>query len=220
MKIEELQFDDTGLIPVIVQDAENGQVLMFAYADREALQKTLDTKQTHFWSRSRKELWRKGEGSGNVQEVTDVIIDCDGDCVLVLVNQEGVACHTGRRSCFYRNFEDGGDGAPGFGGAERAKSLDDVYRVIEDRKRNRRDNSYVSGLFSKGIDAILKKVGEEADETIIAAKNGDKEQIVYETTDLFFHSLITLAHFGLTPQDIYSELGRRFGKAKEDYGKQ
>ncbi len=217
MDLDEIKYNESGLVPVIVQDAENGQVLMFAYANKESLRKTMETGRTHFWSRSRQKQWKKGEESGNVQEVADIYLDCDNDTVLVLVRQTGVACHTGRRSCFFTSAEGGEKSSPSFGSENRDRTLDEVFGVIEDRKRNPREGSYVSGLFEKGIDQILKKIGEEAGETIIGAKNGGRDEIVYETADLWFHSLIALSYFGITPEDIYRELGRRFGKPSESY---
>ena len=217
MDLDEIRYDEKGLIPVIVQDARNGQVLMFAYANKESLNKTIETGKAHFWSRSREKLWMKGEESGNTQTVKDIFIDCDNDTLLIEVDQKGVACHTGQRTCFYTSADKGESSAPGFGSPSTGKTLEDVYSVIEDRKRNPKDGSYVSGLFEKGLDKILKKVGEEAGETIIASKNGDKKEIIYETADLWFHSLIALSYSGITPEDIYEELGRRFGKPKESY---
>jgi phosphoribosyl-ATP pyrophosphohydrolase/phosphoribosyl-AMP cyclohydrolase len=216
MDLEQIKFGENGLIPVIVQDKGNGQVLMLAYANKDALQKTIDTGNSHFWSRSREKLWMKGEESGNIQEIRDIYYDCDIDTILYLVEQTGVACHTGEESCFYRSFNTDKK-APVFGSSNSNKTLDDVYAVIEDRKKNPKEGSYVSGLFDKGLDKILKKIGEEAGETIIGAKNEDKKEIIYETADLWFHSLITLSYFGITPKDIYEELGRRFGKPKEAY---
>lgn len=217
MDLDEIKYNESGLVPVIVQDAENGQVLMFAYANKESLRKTMETGRTHFWSRSRQKQWKKGEESGNVQEVVDIYFDCDIDTVLVLVRQTGVACHTGRRSCFFTSADGGEKSSPSFGSESGDRTLDEVFGVIEDRKRNPREGSYVSGLFEKGLDQILKKIGEEAGETIIGAKNGVRDEIVYETADLWFHSLIALAYFGITPEDIYRELGRRFGKPGESY---
>jgi phosphoribosyl-ATP pyrophosphohydrolase/phosphoribosyl-AMP cyclohydrolase len=217
MNIRSIKFDEKGYVPVIVQDAENGQVLMFAYANQDALEKTIKTKKTHFWSRSRKKLWEKGEESGNVQEVKDVFLDCDKDTILVLVNQTGVACHTGKRSCFFETVDGRENIAPSFGPIRTDKSLEEVYQVIEDRKRNPREGSYVSGLFKKGLDAILKKVGEEASETIVAGKNKSKEEVIYEISDLWFHSTVMLVQFGIKLEDIYQELGKRFGKSKEEY---
>ncbi len=219
MNTNDIKFDDKGLIPVIVQDAENGQVLMLAYANKESIEKTIESKNAHFWSRSRDRLWKKGEESGNYQEIKDILLDCDKDTVLLLVNQKGVACHTGKRTCFFNSLDNEDRGAPSFGETRSAKTLDDIYEVIDDRRRNPREDSYVGKLFKKGIDEILKKVGEEAAETIIAAKSGEREELIYETTDLLFHTLICLAQFGITPEDIYNEFGRRFGKKKEEYRK-
>jgi phosphoribosyl-ATP pyrophosphohydrolase/phosphoribosyl-AMP cyclohydrolase len=217
MNTKDIKFDENGLVPVIVQDAETGQVLMFAYANKESLEKTISTKRTHFWSRSRNKLWAKGEESGNVQSVEGIFLDCDKDTVLVLVNQKGVACHTGKRSCFFEAIDGREESAPTFGTSRTGKTLEEVYGVIEDRKRNPREGSYVSGLFKGGLDRILKKVGEESVETIIAAKNENRKEVIYEMADLWFHSMVALAHFGINPEDIYKELGKRFGKPKEAY---
>ena len=216
MDLEQIKFNESGLVPVIVQDVSSGQVLMLAYANMQALQQTMDSGKSHFWSRSREKLWMKGEESGNVQEIREVYYDCDMDTILYIVKQTGVACHTGERTCFYRST-DGDKEAPTFENSGASKTLDEVYQVILDRKINPKEGSYVSGLFEKGLDKILKKVGEEAGETIIGAKNEDKKEIVYETADLWFHSMIALAYYGITPNDIYEELGRRFGKPKEAY---
>lgn len=216
MDLKLIKFNNDGLVPVIVQDSGSGQVLMLAYANSQALQKTLDSGKSHFWSRSREKLWMKGEESGNVQEIMEIFYDCDIDTVLYLVKQKGVACHTGAETCFYRSFY-GDTKAPKFSSSNTAKTLDEVYDVIRGRKINPKEGSYVSGLFEKGLDKILKKIGEEAGETIIGAKNENKQEIIYETADLWFHSMIALAYFDLTPEDIYKELGRRFGKPKEAY---
>jgi phosphoribosyl-ATP pyrophosphohydrolase/phosphoribosyl-AMP cyclohydrolase len=216
MDLDQIKYDDNGLVPVIVQDSSTGQVLMLAYANKEALQKTTDTGKSHFWSRSRDKLWMKGEESGNVQDIKEIYYDCDIDTILYLVEQTGVACHTGEPTCFYRSAN-GDNEAPAFGKSSDSKTLGEVYEVIMDRKLNPKDASYVSGLFEKGLDKILKKIGEEAGETVIGAKNQDKKEIIYETADLWFHSMIALAYFGITPDDIFEELGRRFGKPKEAY---
>jgi phosphoribosyl-ATP pyrophosphohydrolase/phosphoribosyl-AMP cyclohydrolase len=216
MDLEQIKFNENGLVPVIVQDVSSGQVLMLAYANKDAIQKTIDSGKSHFWSRSREKLWMKGEESGNVQDIKELYYDCDIDTILYLVQQTGAACHTGERTCFYRSL-DGDKEAPTFGSSDSSKTLDEVYEVILDRKLNPKDGSYVSGLFEKGLDKILKKIGEEAGETIIGAKNGDKKEIIYETADLWFHSMIVLSYFEITPNDIYDELGRRFGKPKEAY---
>jgi phosphoribosyl-ATP pyrophosphohydrolase/phosphoribosyl-AMP cyclohydrolase len=217
MNANEITYGEDGLVPVIVQDAGNGQVLMFAYANREAVEKMMETGKTHFWSRSRKKLWQKGEESGNVQEVKRVILDCDGDCLLVTVEQKGVACHTGERTCFFRGLGSGRNEAPAFGGESRGRTFDQVYEVITDRRRNPREDSYVSSLFRKGLDKVLEKIIEEAGEMVIASKNQKKEDIIYEATDLFFHVLVALSYFDVKPGDIYAELARRFGKKGSEY---
>ncbi len=217
MNIDEIVYDDKGLVPVIVQDAENGQVLMFAYANKEAIERTQENNRAHFWSRSRIRLWEKGEESGNTQEVKQIFLDCDRDAVLMLVNQKGVSCHTGQRTCFYTSLGEGNRSAPAFGAMKGGRTLDEVYQIVDDRKRNPKEGSYVSKLFKDGTDSILKKIGEEAGEAVIAAKNEDNNEITYEVADLWFHSLILLAKFGITPEDIYKELGRRFGRKKEEY---
>lgn len=217
MSTKGIKFNENGLVPVVVQDAESGQVLMVAYANKESLEKTLSTKRTHFWSRSRKKLWAKGEESGNIQSVKEIFLDCDKDTILLLVNQNGVACHTGKRTCFFETIDGRQENAPGFGTSRTGKALEEVYGVIEDRQQNPREGSYVSDLFKSGLDRILKKIGEEAGETIIAAKNENRKEIVYEMADLWFHSMVALAYFGISPEDIYKELGKRFGKPKEAY---
>ena len=222
VEVDDLKFDEHGLVPVVVQDAQCGQVLMFAFANKEAIRKTLETGKAHFWSRSRQRLWRKGEESGNEQTVRSVHVDCDNDCILLLVEQKGVACHTGQRSCFHRalgNVGDKAQEAPSWSGGRsgRGRTLDEVHQVVDDRLRNPRPDSYVGRLKEKGIDAVLKKMGEEAAETIVAIKNGDPREIVYETADLMFHTLVALALTGLSPADVYEELGRRFGRRKEEY---
>lgn len=220
MDLDDIKYDEKGLVPVIVQDARNGQVLMFAFANKESLKKTIETGKTHFWSRSRKKLWMKGEESGNTQTVKAMYIDCDKDTILVEVEQKGVACHTGRMTCFYRSSDNKENSAPSFGEEPQGKTLQDVYGIIDDRKRNPKEGSYVGGLFEKGLDKILKKVSEEAGEVVIASKNGSKEEIIYETADLWFHSLIALSYADINPDEIYEELGKRFGKPKEAYRKE
>jgi phosphoribosyl-AMP cyclohydrolase / phosphoribosyl-ATP pyrophosphohydrolase len=219
MKIDEIKYDENGLVPVVVQDAENGQVLMLAYANKEAIERTQAKNRTHFWSRSRNKIWEKGEESENTQEVKQIFLDCDRDAILVLVDQKGVSCHTGQRTCFFTNLGENNKSAPAFGTIKGGRTLDEVYQVVDDRKRNPKEGSYVSTLFKEGIDSILKKIGEEAGEAVIAAKNNNNNEITYEVADLWFHSLILLANFGITPEDIYEELGRRFGRKKEEYKK-
>jgi phosphoribosyl-ATP pyrophosphohydrolase/phosphoribosyl-AMP cyclohydrolase len=206
MNIEDLKFDDKGLIPAIVQDVLSGEVLMMAYMNRESLQKTIDTGYTNFWSRSRQELWKKGETSGNVQQVVEIIPDCDQDTLLVKVRQTGVACHTGNKTCFYETLE--GEKVVPSG----PEILEYLRQVIEDRKNNPDEESYTSYLFRKGKDKILKKIGEEAAESIIASKNDDRAEIIYEVSDLWFHSLVLLGYHDITQEDIYKELSKRIGK--------
>ncbi len=213
--VSQLKFDKDGLIPAIVQDYENGQVLMMAFMNRLSIEKTLETGLCHYWSRSRQKLWLKGETSGHTQKVKEAYYDCDCDCLLFKVEQKTAACHTGNRSCFYTKIE--ADGARDVGEKKFNASavysgsdiLDKLYGVIKDRQSSPAEGSYVSGLFAKGKDVILKKVGEEAAEVIVASKNRSKEELIYETADLWFHSLIALAEAGVEPSDVYKELKRR-----------
>ena len=203
--LKEIKFDEKGLIPAIVQDIKTKEVLMMAYMNEESLKKTLETNKTWFWSRSRQELWNKGATSGNIQKVVQVDYDCDGDSLLVLVEQKGVACHTGERSCFYNSiYKTTEEGAVG------SEVLEQLYKIIDDRKINPVEGSYTKYLFDKGIDKILKKIGEESAEVIIAAKNPDKEAIVYETSDLIYHLFVLLREKGIPLEDIYKELRSRF----------
>ena len=203
--LKEIKFDEKGLIPAIVQDIKTKEVLMMAYMNEESLKKTLETNKTWFWSRSRQELWNKGATSGNIQKVVQVDYDCDGDSLLVLVEQKGVACHTGERSCFYNSiYKTTEEGAVG------SEVLEQLYKIIDDRKVNPVEGSYTKYLFDKGIDKILKKIGEESAEVIIAAKNPDKEAIVYETSDLIYHLFVLLREKGIPLEDIYKELRSRF----------
>ena len=219
MNLDLLKFDEKELIPIIVQNAEDGQVLMFAYGTRETIKLSVDTKKAHYFSRSRNKIWMKGEQSGNTQKLIDIYYDCDRDVILYTVKQKGAACHTNEKTCLFTKLDGTKQLSPDFQNSIPLKTLDDIYKVIEDRKTNRKENSYVSGLFEKGIDKILKKIGEEAGEVIIGAKNKDKDEIIYEVADLWFHSLIAMSYFEIKPDDIYKELGKRFGKTKESYGR-
>ena len=222
---QDLRFDANGLIPAIAQDALSGQVLMHAYMNAEALARTLETGLAHYYSRSRGRLWRKGEESGHVQRVRALFYDCDEDTLLLKVDQTVAACHTGNRSCFYRELPLGG--AVGAGTAERWFDADaahpglgillDVYGVIQDRKAHASEGSYVGSLFSRGRDQVLKKIAEETAEVLLAAKDGDRRQVVYEMADLWFHTLVLLAEQEISPEEIAQELGRRFGKKKSEY---
>lgn len=201
--ISELKFDDKGLIPAIIQDYTNGQVLMLAYMNEQSLRKTMETGQTCFYSRSRDELWHKGETSGHFQNVKGISYDCDADALLIKVEQTGAACHTGHRSCFFNTVVEQPD-------AVKEDALAELYDVIVDRKNNPKEGSYTDYLFEKGIDKILKKVGEESAEVIIAAKNGAYDEVRWEVADLFYHVLVLLVQQGMTLDDIYAELkGRR-----------
>jgi phosphoribosyl-ATP pyrophosphohydrolase/phosphoribosyl-AMP cyclohydrolase len=202
--IKNLKFDENGLIPAIVQDSVSGKVLMLGYMNREAVEKTIETRKTWFYSRSRKTLWNKGETSGNYHNVVDILYDCDNDALLIKVIPHGPTCHTNNYSCFYRNIE-------GREGLEKNKSsiLQELYEVIMERKRLNPENSYVAKKFKEGIDRILKKVGEEAGEVIIAAKNGNKEEISWEIADLIFHLLLLLGFYDMSLDDIYDRLIER-----------
>lgn len=214
MDIKNLKYDSNGLIPAIVQDRKNGDVLMLAYMNEEALRKTIETGYTHFWSRSRGKLWKKGETSGNEQLVKEISYDCDNDTLLVKVEQKGVACHTGNRTCFYSKLYPKSPFNPPFDkGGVGGFIIDNLYEVILDRKRNMREGSYVSSLFKNGRDKILKKISEEASEVVIGSKNEKKEEIVWEIADLWFHTLVLLGYHDITPEDIYRELQKRFGKS-------
>ncbi len=214
MDIKKVKFDQNGLVPAIVQE-ENGQVLMLAYMNKESLEKTIATGFTCFFSRSRQSLWKKGETSGNVQRVKEISYDCDGDTLLVRVHQTGVACHTGTYSCFSgRSLTDTGAKVAVLEGetaSERslAEVLNDLYAVIKDRQLNPVKGSYTNYLFEKGQDKILKKIGEEAAETIIASKNMDKEEILYEMGDLWYHCLVLLAFHNISPDELFGELLNR-----------
>ena len=272
--LDRIAWDAQGLVPVIAQEQASGRVLMLAWMDREALAQTVESREAVYWSRSRGRLWRKGETSGHLQRVVEVQLDCDGDAVLLVVTQSGgIACHTGRESCFFARLEDAGwsvvdpvlkdpgviygdaaaltpaDGPPpppspvrrrrgqgreipgslpcvagegprltpppsdggGKGGGELETILTRLAAVLEARKHADPETSYVAGLYAKGLDAILKKLGEEATETLLAAKGGDRRALVYETADLWFHSLVALAALDLGPEAVLEELARRFG---------
>jgi phosphoribosyl-ATP pyrophosphohydrolase/phosphoribosyl-AMP cyclohydrolase len=204
-----LKFDERGLVPVIAQDAGTGEVLMLAWANAEALRLTAETGRAHYWSRSRGELWAKGGTSGNTQEMVDVRVDCDADAILYRVRQTGPACHTGERSCFHRVT----DGHALAAAPDPRPVLARVRDIIAQRHAERPENSYTTYLFGAGPDKILKKVGEEATETIIAAKNGDRAELASETADLLFHLLVLWQAQGLPFDDVYAELDRRFGAA-------
>jgi len=201
IELNTLKFDEHGLIPAIVQDARTREVLTLAYMNAESLARTVETKQTWFWSRSRNELWHKGETSGNTQEVIELLLDCDGDAIVVLVEPAGPACHTGARSCFEtpRTFRH----------ATLDSLLDRLYALVKERKENRPPGSYTSYLFNEGLDKILKKLGEESTETIVAAKNAEDERLVEEASDLVYHLIVLLVARGISLDQIRAELARR-----------
>lgn len=210
---DELKFDDKGLIPVVTQDVITKEVLMLAYMNEEAFDKTIETGKVHYFSRSRSKLWLKGETSGHFQFVKAIKLDCDGDTILIEVEQIDAACHTGNKTCFYR-IMNGEKWEEIIGRADNEKLsseiLQEVYDVIADRSVHPKEGSYTNYLFTKGLDKILKKVGEETAEVIIAAKNKSKEEIKYEVSDLLYHLMVLLVERGLTLEDIYGELkGRR-----------
>mgnify|MGYP000279796803 CR=1 FL=1 len=218
-----VKFDEKGLVPAIVQDAGTGEVLMLAYMNRESLEKSIETGKTHFWSRSRNKLWMKGEASGHVQYIRDIYFDCDGDTLLIKVDQIKEACHTGHKSCFYRKLAQGTTGVQKLEGKSiEGKSyensfhiLQELYDVVLHRRNHPVDGSYTNYLFDKGIDKILKKVGEEASEVIIASKNRAKDEVVYETADLLYHIIVLLVEQDVTLDDIYFELMKRREKTKK-----
>ena len=198
MNIADVKFDERGLIPAIVQDANTREVLTLAYMNRESLEKTIETRETWFWSRSRNELWHKGKTSGNTQQVIDLVADCDGDAIVVLVKPAGPACHTGARSCFDLKEQ-----------VDLGVLLAHLYTLIETRKRDRPEGSYTTYLFDHGLDKILKKVGEESAETIIAAKNEDVKPLVAEVSDLIYHLLVLLVVRAVSLEDVRDELEQR-----------
>lgn len=204
----EIRWNERGLVPAIVQDAGTGQVLMLAYVNRASLARTLETGETWFWSRSRGELWHKGATSGNTQRVVDVRYDCDADTLLLLVVPAGPACHTGQSGCFYHRLlaEDEVEDVLLPGGV-----LADLEAVIRERKANPRPGSYTAWLLEAGQSYILKKVGEEAVEVIVAAQSEGDARLVSELADLVYHALVLLAARGLSWADVEAELARRFG---------
>jgi phosphoribosyl-ATP pyrophosphohydrolase/phosphoribosyl-AMP cyclohydrolase len=202
-------FDKKGLVPAIIQDAHNGEVLMLAYMNRESLRRTIESGQTWFWSRSRQEFWCKGETSGHKQYVKEIRYDCDGDALLVLVDQIGVACHTGERSCFYRNLDGSVPQKTSAPEAKQETILKELYRLIKTRQEEMPLDSYTAQLLKEGQEKILAKVEEETDEVIEAVRQKERFEIVSEVSDLVFHLLILLASLGLSLDDIETELARR-----------
>ena len=198
--IKNIKFDDNGLVPAIVQDINTKEVLMLAYMNEESIKKTIDEKNAYYYSRSRKKLWKKGEISGNIQIVKGFYYDCDGDTILLKVEQVKVACHTGEYSCFFNEvirYENNDN------------TLINLYNLIEDRKINKKEGSYTNYLFEKGIDKILKKIGEESSEVIIGAKNNNREELIYEISDLVYHLFVLMVNENIKLEDIKKELRLR-----------
>lgn len=202
MNLNDLKFDAHGLIPAIVVDNTTKKVLTLAYMNKESLEISIKEKRTCFWSRSRHELWRKGETSGNVQHIVSITADCDKDALIVMVNKEGPACHLGTDSCFENLLWENDDLSPAF-------SLDRLMDMLVERKTAKKEGSYTSYLFEKGIDKILKKVGEESTEVIIAGKANDKRETIYEIADLIYHLMVLMIEMGISLDDIHAELASR-----------
>ena len=198
----EPDFEKTSLIPAIIQDFKTNEVLMLAYVNKESYRYMIDNKETCFYSRSRKELWHKGETSGHYQKIKSMFLDCDRDTLLIKVEQIGAACHTGSYSCFFNKIEEGKETTDNF-------IIEKVYEMIKDRKNNPKEGSYTNYLLEKGIDKICKKVGEEAAETIIAAKNMDKDELIGEISDLAYHVLVLMLDKNITIEDIKRKLTDR-----------
>jgi len=242
--IHTLKFDRDGLIPTIVQDRVTGEVLMLAYMNGESLERTIQSGETWFWSRSRGELWHKGATSGHTQKVVDIRLDCDDDTLLVRVDPQGPACHTGERTCFFRNANAMGDhvvkpdattaeldiaftrdtaaieklqgqvSLVNVPAMELGIQLQDLFKLVQERKDQRPPNSYTSYLFNSGLDKILKKIGEESAETIIAAKNEGTKELASEITDLLYHLLVLMVEREVSLRDIVEELSKRAGRPK------
>ena len=215
MDIEEilkvLKLNTDGLIPAIAQDIKTKKVLMLAYMNKESIEKTFETGVVHYYSRSRNALWKKGETSGNIQRLIDIYYDCDNDSLLIMVEQIGVACHTGAYSCFFNGiFEARKSKGEKLEIINEEKDImEELYSLLVDRQEKPIENSYSCYLYKEGLDKILKKVGEEASEVIIAAKNKDKGQLVYEISDLIYHLLILMINENITIDDIKDELKKR-----------
>ena len=203
--IKDLKFDDRGLIPAVAQDAVSGEILMLAYMNEEIIKLTLETGHATYFSRSRQELWEKGAHSGHLQLVKEMLVDCDQDAIVLKIEQIGAACHTGNISCFYRKVVDGKL-------VEIPTGIDTNPNIIVDRVKHPKEGSYTNYLFEKGIDKMLKKIGEESAEVIIASKNYVKSEVQYETADLLYHLAVVLVEEGLTWDDVFAELRSRYNK--------
>jgi len=209
--IEQIKFDERGLVPVVVQDFNTRRVLILAYMNAESLRRTVETKEAWFFSRSRASLWHKGETSGHTQRVMNILVDCDCDALTILVEPAGPACHTGEQSCFHNELQEASrSGEIADRVSDLGAVINELYALIETRERDRPESSYTTYLFNQGLDKILKKVGEEASETIIAAKNKDASLLAGEVSDLLYHLLVLMVERGLTLEQVRDELiGRR-----------
>ena len=201
MNIDDLKFDEKGLIPAVVQDYFSKQVLTVAYMNRESLEISMQEGRTCFFSRSRQQLWRKGETSGNTQEIVTIKADCDLDALVVEVIKKGPACHTGSESCFFNPVYQSE--------SQQDFSMDALYELLKGRKTNPKEGSYTTYLYQKGIDKILKKVGEECTEVIVAGKGGDKAETIFEIADLAYHVMVLMVEMGIEPKDIFAQLASR-----------
>ena len=201
MNINDLKFDEKGLIPAVVQDYFSKQVLTVAYMNRESLEISMQEGRTCFFSRSRQQLWRKGETSGNTQEIVTIKADCDLDALVVEVIKKGPACHTGSESCFFNPVYQSE--------TQQDFSLEALYELLKGRKTNPKEGSYTTYLYQKGIDKILKKVGEECTEVIVAGKGGDKAETIFEISDLAYHVMVLMVEMGIEPKDIFAQLASR-----------
>jgi len=205
--LKDLKFDDRGLIPVVAQDYRTGEIRMVAYANEEAIRKTLETGYAHYYSRSRQKLWKKGETSGELQRVREIRVDCDNDTLIYLIEQEkNRACHTGERNCFFRNLE----GEYVLKKPLPFEVLPRLQEVLKDRIENLPEGSYTTKLVKQGFDRIVQKFGEESVEVLIALMNRDKEQVVYESADMLYHWLLALTYLGIDVKEVLEELSRRF----------
>ena len=209
----QIKFDERGLIPAVVQDWRDGSVLMLAFMNREALEKTLQTGSVHFWSRSRNTLWEKGQTSGHRLRLKDLFIDCDGDTILLKAEPVGPTCHTGEQACFFTRVLADNTLIPGSADETRGGILERISDTIEARRSTPQSESYVSSLLQGGLDRILKKVVEEAGEVVLASKDGKLEAIVHEVADLLFHTLVMLGYHHISLAEVHRELAARFGQS-------
>ena len=212
MNLDQIDWAKSDLLPVIVQDSTTSEVLMMAYMNRESLELSLSTKVAHYFSRSKQRLWKKGESSGHLQHIERFLLDCDNDTLLIMVRQEGVACHTGRKSCFFTDIESGATiSEPQIDTLNTYGIIDELYHTILQRKNSDPTSSWTAKLLSSGDNAILKKVVEEAGEFAFAIKDDNEDEIIYECADLVYHVLVALGHKNISPDRIKQELARRSG---------